>query len=137
MLAAGGGTERGEQTVANADLCIGVKRRRLVSVILPYRLNETEHALLNQILPVAAGEEKRTRTRAHHSVIARDKKLFCFPVARGGHGAQLLIRAGCKLFMMALTLMILHVLYLLCSGFVKYLRKFSISANDFTAFLSH
>ena len=53
MLAAGGGTERGEQAVANADLCIGVKRRRLVSVILPYRLNETEHTLLNQILPVA------------------------------------------------------------------------------------
>ena len=36
----------------------------------------------------AAGEEKRTRTRAHHAVVPRDKKLFCFPVARGGHGAQ-------------------------------------------------
>lgn len=78
MLAAGGGTERGEQAVANAHLCIGVKRRRLVSVILPYRLNENRTCPPESTLPVAAGEEKRTRTRAHHSVIARDKKLFCF-----------------------------------------------------------
>ena len=58
----------------------------------------------------------------------RVRKLFTktsktAPADEVAKNAQLLIRAGCKLFMMALTLMILHVLYLLCSGFVKYLRK--------------
>ena len=95
MLAAGSGTERGEQAIADARFRICAKRCCLARSVLPYRLNETEHTLLDQVLPIASDEEERSSAGAHRSVVARDKKLFRFPAAARRHDTQLVVRAGC------------------------------------------
>ena len=44
------------------------------------RGKKPDHALLQEVFPVAAGEEKRPRTCLHKASVAQDERVFRFRV---------------------------------------------------------
>ncbi len=92
--------------------------------ILPYGLDEPEHALLQQILTVAACQEVWTGAGAHQSMVAPHQDLLGVAVSLLHQSAQRLIAEGLHPVIFS-PYIIHHIsLYLFTKEFVKSIEKF-------------
>ena len=81
-------------------------------LVLADGLDETEHALLQQIFAVAPRQKVRTGAATHQTVIAGGQHLLRQAVPRSDAGAQFLVAQRCQMFVVCPCIIYHSVLYL-------------------------
>ena len=75
VLLARGRLDGGDDLPRDAELGEAAERGQAVVAVVADRLVEAEHALLDEVLGVAAGQEVRARLEAHELVIAQHERV--------------------------------------------------------------